>query len=328
MDPAEAVMDEGKLLSEGVRWLPEKAEKIDVKNRKVKAGKREIEYDYLIISTGSRLYFSEMPELEKETYHFYSMVGALRLKDVLNRFAGGRVVIGIGGLPYKCPPAPLEMAFLLHDHFKRLGIRDKVQLTFLYPLPRVFPIQSVAEMAEPILDKIGVEKFLMFNLESIDPKKKELISLEGDTVKYDLAIIVPPHRGAEVVERSELGDEAGWIPTDRYTLNMKGYDDVYVIGDATDLPISKAGSVADFEASIVTSRIKDEIEGYTPRSRYDGKVMCFMVTGMGNGTTLLFDYEHPPRPTLPNFACYWLKLIYNKLYWNLTARALLPGVTV
>jgi len=328
MDPAEAYLDENRLLSEGVKWIREYATKIDVNNKVVKTEKAEYNFDYLIISTGSRLSYTNVPGLSNGIYHFYDLDNALRLKDALTKFSGGNIVIGVGGLPYKCPPAPLEMTFILHDYYKKLGYLDKVHMSYFYPLPRPFPIQSVAELADDILDEIGVEKYLMFNLESIDHEKKVIRSIEGETIKYDLAIIIPPHRGAKVIEESELGDEEGWIPTDKYTLNMKGYDDVYVLGDATDLPISKAGSVADFEAAVVSSRIIDDIRGFSPKCRYDGRVMCFMVTGIGSATTLLFDYENPPKPTIPNFACYWLKLIYNKMYWNITAKAILPGVVV
>ena len=328
MDPEEVVMYRSSLISEGVNWLPERAIRVNVEDRQIETEKRKINYDYLVIATGARLDYETVPGLKDSAYHFYDLENTLRLKKAIHKFNGGRIVIGVAGLPYRCPPAPLEMTFLLNDFFKRLGVRDKVQLTYLYPIMKPFPIDSVAEMVGPLLEKERIETMLMFNVESIDPKEKVVYSLEGEKIKYDLAIIIPPHLGSEVITNSGLGDEDGWIPTDRHTLNMEGRDDVFVIGDATNLPISKAGSVADFEASVVAHRIKDEIEGYTPTRRYNGKVMCFMVTGIGQGTTLMFDYNHPPHPHGTNFACYWLKLMYNRLYWNVTAKALLSGVTI
>lgn len=328
MDPEEVMMPRASLISEGVKWLPERALRIDVEDKYVETERYKIDYDYLIIATGARLDYEMVPGLKEGAYHFYDLENALRLKKAIHSFSGGRIVVGVGGLPYRCPPAPLEMVFLLNDFFKKLGIREKVKLTYLYPIMKPFPIDTVAEMVTPLLEKEGVETVLMFNIESIDPKERVIYSLEGEKIKYDLAIIIPPHLGSKVIMDSGLGDEDGWVPTDRYTLNMKGRDDIFVIGDATNLPISKAGSVADFEASVIAHRIKDEIEGYAPTWRYDGKVMCFMVTGIGQGTILMFDYNHPPRPYGTNFACYWLKLMYNRLYWNVTAKALLSGVTV
>ncbi len=328
MEPWETYRPVSTLIPENVRWIRDKATLIDPDNRVVKTTEAEIKYDYLVISTGSHLDYDAVPGLKEHTHNFYSYDSTMRFKKALNEFKGGDVVIGVAGVPYKCPPAPIEMTLMLADYFKRIGLSDKVNIRYIYPLPRVFPIESVAELLGPIMDERGIETNLMFNLEGLDPKKREIYSLEGETVKYDMAVIIPPHKGAQVIIDSGLGDRSGWIPTDRHTLNMKGYDDVYVIGDATDLPVSKAGSVADFQAEVVTSRILADIEGYIPTARYNGRVMCFVVTGLGEGTTIVFDYENPPKPNPPNFACYWLKLMYNKLYWTLTAKSILPGVIV
>jgi sulfide:quinone oxidoreductase len=326
MDDAEAYRPLSTLIPDGVRWIREKAKYIDPENRVVRYDGDEIEYDYLIISTGAQLDYSCIPNLREYSYNFYSYKDVLRLKEAINRFNGGTIVVGVAGVPYRCPPAPIEMILLLEDYYRKLGIRGEIDLKYIFPLPRVFPIEGVSEIISPIFEERGIETHLMFNLEDIDGEKKKLISLEGEEIKYDLAILIPPHKGADVIIESGLGDRGGWIPTDRYTLNMKGYDNVYIVGDASDLPISKAGSVADFEAEIVTKRITEDMEGYEPRHIYDGKVMCFVVTGIGEATTLVFDYENPPRPHQPNFACYWMKLIYNKLYWSLTARSALTGV--
>ncbi len=328
MDEREAYMEFKDLIAEGVNWVRDRAVKIDIDNRMVElAGGSKISYDYLVIATGSQLDTNQVEGLD-DTYHFYSFDGAKRLKEALAEFDGGKVVVGVSSIPYKCPPAPAEMAFLLNDYFIRRGIRDKVEITYFYPLPRVFPIGDIADILEPLMEKKGINRALFFNLERIDKENKKLISLEGEELEYDLAIVIPPHRGSDVIRNSGLGDEDGWIDVDKYTLNIPGYDDVYVIGDATNLPVSKAGSVADFQSEVVSKRISDEIEGYEPAARYNGKVMCFLVTGFGEATVLVFDYDHPPAAIPPSFIYYWLKLAYNKMYWSITAKALLAGVVL
>ncbi len=328
MEPWETYRPVSTLLPERVKWVRENAIYINPDERIVKTESRDIKYDYLVISTGSHLDYSSIPRLEDSTYNFYSYESTMRLKRALNGFRGGKIVIGVAGMPYKCPPAPIEMTLMLADYFKNIGLGEEVSIKYFYPLPRVFPLEAVSKLLEPIIQEKGIETNLMFNLERINPDKKEIYSLEGERIKYDFAIVIPPHKGAKVIIDSGLGDRNGWIPTDKYTLNMKGYDDVYVIGDATNLPISKAGSVADFQSEVVISRIIADLEGYTPTTRYNGKVMCFLVTGLGSGTTIAFDYDNPPKINPPNFACYWLKLTYNKLYWVLTAKAVLSRVIV
>ena len=324
----EAVRPERSLLAETVKFRQEKANSIDLKNRVVETDSGRLQYDFLVIATGAQPDYSQVPGLEKAGHDFYTLENAYRLREALGRFAGGKLVTAVVGIPFKCPTAPIEFAFLADSYFTRLGMRDKVELSYVYPLPRPFTIQNVAEDVQKEMEKRKINTNLLFNVESIDPEKKEIRSIEGETVKYDLAVLVPPHTGAEVVRKSGLADKGGWIPTDRYSLHVKGYDDAYAIGDATDLPVSKAGSAADFQAAVVATNIWDEINGFAPTLRYDGRVMCFIITAIGEATVLFFDYDHPPSPPPPNFACYWYKLVYNRMYWTITAKGLLPGFGV
>ncbi|MGC8948038.1 MAG: NAD(P)/FAD-dependent oxidoreductase [Thermoprotei archaeon] len=326
MTPKEITRPIKSILAPGINFIKDEVNKIDLNNKLVStASGKQLNYDYLVISTGARLDLESVPGI-KEIDHFYSLEAALKLRDKISKFKNGNIVVAIGGLPYKCPPAPLEMTFMLDSYFRKLGIRDKVNITYAYPLPRVFTIQNVAEIMNGLLESRGVKTSLMFNVESIDPEKKEIKSMEGETLKYDIAIVIPPHKGSEVIEKSGIGDDEGWIPTDKYTLNIKGHDDVYAIGDATNIPTSKAGSVADFEAATVATRIVDDLQGVEPNKVYDGKTICFLVTGIGEGTILIFDYNTMPNPPPPSFACYWTKLAYNKLYWSLTVKSILPGM--
>ena len=285
-------------------------------------------YDYLVVATGARLAPDDLPGLAEhpgEWHDFYSLEGALRLRAALHGFTGGRIVIGIGGIPYRCPPAPLEFAFLLDDWLRHRGLRDKTEIHYTYPLNRVFTIESVAEMVTPYLDERDIRYSVFFNAETVDAERKVLTSLEGEELAYDLLVMVPPHRGARVIETSGLGDAQGWLPTHRDTLEVKGHERIYALGDATDLPISKSGSAAHFEAKALASRLIASVRGEDPdpkHAMYDGEVMCFLETGRGQATQLVFDYEHPPHPPRPSRFYHMEKHLFNRAYWHIVPQGL------
>jgi len=173
------------------------------------------------------------------------------------------------------------------------------------------------------MEKRGITLSTFFNVESVDPAKGTVSSIEGEEAEYDLLVLVPPHRGQSVIDASGLGDEGGWVPTDRNTLQHKTYERIFAIGDATDLPISKSGSTAHFEAPVVAERITAQIQGRDPdpkKANYQGKVMCFFEIGDGKGTMLRFDYDHPPRPPRPNRFWHLGKIVFNKTYWHTVPR--------
>lgn len=285
-------------------------------------------YDYLVLATGARLAPEDLAGLTHEGtrrwHHFYSSEGAMELRHALHHFEGGRIVVTVGGIPYRCPPAPLEFTFLLDEWLTRQGLRGKTEIQYLFPLPRVFPIESVAEVVTPLLEERNVGYTVFFNADSVDTEKQSISSLEGEEVPYDLLVLVPPHRGARVIEESGLGDAQGWIPTDRNTLEAKGYPHVYALGDATDLPVSKSGSAAHFEAKVVAARILAELRGEEPahEATYDGEVMCFLEIGYNKATQLVFNYEHPPRPPRPSLYYHMEKQLFNRAYWHIVPQGL------
>lgn len=316
------VRNERKLLKRKVKLLIGEASRIDHENNRVVMGDgREVPYDYLVIATGSTLSLEDVPGAVGSTYHFYSSEEAQRLRKALEEFHGGRVVIAIGGVPYKCPPAPAEAACQLDYFFHRKGIRDKVDIHYLSPLTRVFPLETVNPLVERVFREKGVKSTIMFNVESVDPREKVIRSLEGEVVPYDLLILIPPHKGAKVVRGSGLGDRGGWIPTDKHTLRVKGHENIWAIGDATDIPISKAGATAHYEAQVVADNIAHEITGKGTERMYDGKVMCFCDAGFKKGISMSFDYEHPPIPPPLSRRHYWGKVLVNSLYWHLVPKA-------
>ena len=291
-------------------------------------GMINVPYDYLVLGTGARLTPQDLPglhEAEDKWHHFYSLDGALRLRAALDSFQGGRIVLAIGGIPYRCPPAPLEFVFLLDEWLQHRGLRQKTEIHYTFPLNRVFPIESVAEVAAPLLEKRGIKTTVFFNTEAVDTERQVISSLEGEELPYDLLVMVPPHQGARVIKDSGLGDAQGWLPTDRATLLVKGQEHVYALGDATDLPVSKSGSAAHFEAKVVASRIEAAVRGEEPDPKhalYTGEVMCFLETGHNHATQLVFDYEHPPRPPRPSLYYHMEKQIFNRAYWHIVPQGL------
>jgi sulfide:quinone oxidoreductase len=277
-------------------------------------------YDTLVVATGARLAPEAVPGYAEGAHHFYSAEAALRLHAALRDFQGGRIVVGVADIPYKCPPAPLEFAFLLDDALRARGLRDSTEIVYLSPIGRVFTIESVAQFVTPLLEERGIRYEVFFNTESIDPQARTITSLEGTTLDYDLLALVPPHRGARIVADCGLGDAQGWIPTDRETLRSKADPNIYVIGDASDLPVSKSGSAAHFEAKVVAHRIAAEVLGRPVDARYDGAVMCFLETGRNQATPLVFDYCHPPQPPQPNQFYHYEKALFNNAYWYLVPR--------
>jgi sulfide:quinone oxidoreductase len=279
-----------------------------------------LDYDYLVVATGARIIPEAIEHFDTAAHHFYSAEAALELRRALDAFRGGRIVVGIAGMPYKCPPAPLEVAFLIEAELRERGLRDASELHFCSPIGRAFTIESVSEMATPVLVEKGIELHTFFNVETIDPERHVVQSLEGEELPDELLIRVPPHTGQPFLIESGLAPgPGGWLPTDRATLQVGGRPNVFALGDATDLPLSKAGSTAHFEAPVVTERIAAAIEGRGVDAKdglYLGKVICFFEIGDGKGTLLRFDYDHPPRPPKPNQLWHLGKIVFNKTYWH------------
>ncbi|HEY6957249.1 MAG TPA: FAD/NAD(P)-binding oxidoreductase [Candidatus Limnocylindria bacterium] len=307
--------DERTLLRRDVELVVEKATKIDPLAQTVALERgAPIPYDYLVLATGSRLDREAVPGYDG-AHDFYSLDGSLRLREELRRFKGGRVLVGVAGIPYKCPPAPVEFVLMLDEYLRRRGIREKSSVTLLSPLNRAFTIESASKLVQPIFDRQGVGLQTFFNVESVDTRTGTVTSIEGEEAEYDLLVLVPPHRGSPVIETSGLGGQGGWIPTNRETLQHNAHERIFAIGDATDLPISKSGSTAHFEAPVVASRIASLVRGTAPKTAYQGRVMCFLETGGGRATSLRFDYAHPPVPPQPSRLWHWAKWAFNRAYW-------------
>ncbi len=323
--PSALRRSEAGLLRHGIKLVVDTATLVEPMAQKVVLGSgRTLHYDELVLATGSRTVMDEVPG-GLAAHEFYTLEGAMRLHRALEAFQGGTIVIGVAGIPYKCPPAPVEFAFLLDDYLRARHIRDKSLVKLLSPLNRAFTIEATSKLVQPILAERGIELTGFFNVESVDPTAKTVTSLEGETVDYDLLVLVPPHRGQKVIQDSGLGDERGWVPVDKNTLRHTGFDRIWAIGDTTSIPISKSGSVAHYEASVAAAEIVAEVRGEpAPAHVYDGKVMCFLETGHGQATTIQFDYDHPPVSPTPARRWHWAKALFNKTYWHTVPQGRLP----
>ncbi len=319
--PDELYRDQASLLEPGIEFHVDPVEEFKLDNNQVKTkGGKTFDYDYMAIATGSRMFPEGIPGMVEGAETFYTEDTALKMFKRLQSFEGGKVVITVG-VPHKCPMAPLEITFMLHDYFKDRGMADKVQLQYTYPIGRVHSLENVAKWAAPEMDKLGIKYETFFNIKEVDAKNKVLRSEEGTEIKYDLLITIPAHKGMEVLEKNGLGQN-GWIPTNRTKLNMEGRDNVFILGDTTNIPISKAGSTAHFQADTLGENLAAMVKIGMPVREYDGKVFCFIEAGKDRASYAMFDYKNPPDPKAPTKAVHWFKMAYNKLYW-ISARGLL-----
>ena len=319
MSPDELYRDQVDLLEPSIRFHVDPVTKFDLAGNHVitKSGKQH-DYDIIVISTGSRPHAEGTPGLAEHSLQFYTEADALNMYKSLREFEGGKVVVAVG-VPHKCPMAPLEITFMLIDFFKERGIWDKVQMHYTYPIGRVHSLEPVANWAVPEFERLGVTHETLFNMKEVTADK--VISEEGTEESYDMLVTRPSHKGMQVIEENELG-AGGFIPTDRARLNIEGHDNAFVIGDTTNLPISKAGSTAHFEAEALAENIAATIKIGTPVRDYDGKVFCFIEAGEGRATYAMFNYQNPPDPKPPTKGMHWFKTAYNKMYWA-SARGLL-----
>jgi sulfide:quinone oxidoreductase len=317
----ELYRDQAGLLEPGIEFHVDPVEEFNLKNNNVrtKSGK-VIEYDLIVISTGSRAVPETIPGLAESSINVYTEQNALDFFKSISQFEGGRVLITVG-VPHKCPMIPPELTFTLYDYFKDRGILDKVSFHYTYPIGRLHSLEPVSDWMKGEFEQRGVTYETLFNMKEVDPKNKVVVSEEGSEAKFDLLVAVPAHKGMEVVEKNELG-AGGWIPVDRNRLNIEGYDNAFAIGDTTNIPISKAGSTAHFEAEALAENIASLVKIGSHVRDYDGKVFCFIEAGKDRATYAMFNYNNPPDPKPPTKAVHWFKMAYNQLYWA-SARGLL-----
>lgn len=302
--PDEVVRDRREFLPEGVEFLLDEAKIIDGKNSRLFfEGGRVMHYDILVVATGSRTAPEETPGMtgslwRKDIFDFYTYEGAVGLAKKLEKWRGGKLVVCLAESTIKCPVAPLEFTFLADAFFVENGLRHCIDITYVTPLSGAFTKPKATELLSGLLQEKSINVVPDFYLQDIDEKKKIIRSYDGKEVPFDLLVTIPINKGDDVIGNSQMGDEDGlnFVPTDKYSLQSRDHENIFVIGDATNVPASKAGSVAHFEGEILTENILSYINGKPLEAKFDGHANCFIETGFGKAALIDFNYETEPLP--------------------------------
>lgn len=337
-----------KFLPKEVEYIKSKIEIIYPETSKVKlVDGVEVGYDILIIATGSKIVPDEIEGLtgegwRKNIFDFYTIDGAIALQEKLKKWEGGKLVVHLAEMPIKCPVAPLEFTFLAEWWFRKRGKRKDVDITFVTPLSGAFTKKKASDALGHLLMEKNINVVHDFAIESIDPVNNMLISYDEKKVGYDLLITIPTNMGDEVIERSGLGNELNFVPTDKYTLQSKENENIFVIGDATDLPSSKAGSVAHFQSEVLAKNIINYINNKPLIPDFDGHANCFIESGNKKAFLIDFNYDIEPvegKFPIPGFGPLKLlketrlnhlgKIAFKWIYWNILLKGIhIPGIPV
>ncbi|MBL0359292.1 MAG: NAD(P)/FAD-dependent oxidoreductase [Chitinophagaceae bacterium] len=335
-EPEDIVKSIKEFIPKGVRLINEKIDRIVAEDNLVMMDNLDrLHYDILIIATGAKIAPEEVEGMkgsawQKSVFDFYTFEGSLALRNKLREWEGGKLVVHITEMPIKCPVAPLEFAFLADSYFKHKHMRDKVEITYVTPLSGAFTKPKATEKLDHLLEEKNIKIESDFAIAEVDNENKTIIDYGGRAIPFDLLVTVPTNKGDAVMERSGLGDELNYVPTNKATLQSQSYKNIFVIGDASNIPASKAGSVAHFEAEILTENIKRFINGEPLKEEFDGHANCFIETGGGKALLIDFNYTHEPvEGTFPfpgigplrllkeSRMNHMGKLAFRWIYWNM-----------
>jgi sulfide:quinone oxidoreductase len=271
---ADCVKPKAKFVPPGVTLVLDEITEIDPVKKQVKTRRDMYAYDWLVVATGARIMPDEVEGMAEgmggDIHTFYSQEGAVALYDKLKYFHQGRVVINIAELPFKCPVAPLEFAFMADWFFTKNGVRENIEIELVTPLSAAFTKPVAAGILGKICEEKNIKVTPNYQIAQVDAGKKVIKSYGDQEVPYDLLVAIPPNFGAQIIIDSGMGDPMGYVDTDHHTLKAKNYDYIYVVGDATNVPTSKAGAVAHYEADTIVDNLVREIDGQPPWPNYDG----------------------------------------------------------
>ena len=332
----DVIKPKADFIPSGVKLLFNKIDRIEPdKNRVLLDGGTVLSYDWLIIATGTRTVPEETPGLKDKLWHkkifdFYTIDGAVALFEFFRNWEGGRLVLAISEMPVKCPVAPLEFVFLADSHFTEIGIRDKVDISFVTPLPGAFTKPRTSKLLGDLSIEKNIRVVPEFYIERVDNDEQKIISYDQQEVPFDVLVIVPVNMGSDVIERSKMGDDLGFVPTDKYTLRSSQYENIFVLGDASNIPTSKAGSVVHFASDVLYENFLSAIEGRPLKAKFDGHANCYIETGFGKGSIIDFNYDTEPLPgtfPLPGIGPFGLlqntkmnhygKVLFRWIYWHI-----------
>ncbi len=334
--PDEVVKPTSEFIPSGVEYVNGEIDLVEgEQNRVILTDGRVLDYEFLVIATGATPRPEETPGLDGPEYgdtihDFYTFDGANALADTLETWDGGRLVVNIVEMPIKCPVAPLEFIFLADAYFRERGMRDRVELVFVTPLPGAFTKPVASRHLGSMFDERKIALEADFFIERVDGESQMLVSYDEREVPYDLLVTVPLNMGADFVTKSGLGDELNFVKVDKGTFLANDFDNIFALGDAANLPTSKAGSVAHFAVEVFTENFLRHIKGLPMTEMFDGHANCFIETGSGKGMLIDFNYDTEPLPgkyPLPGIGPFsllketelnhWGKLMFKWVYWNM-----------
>lgn len=342
--PEETIKPKRRFVPSGVEFLISDIEQIEPHANRVVLAKdrRVIFYDYLVLATGVEIRPDQVEGMldggwRKNIFDFYTLEGASRLAEFLRTWQGGRLVVNVAEMPIKCPVAPLEFVFLADWFFTKRGIRDKVEIVYSTPLSGAFTKPIASAQLGSMLENKGIHVEAEFNIGEVDSSGNTIRSWDGREISYDLLVTTPTNMGAEVIERSGMGDEMNFVPTNKHTLQSNQWENIWVLGDAANLPTSKAGAVVHYQMDTAIKNILAHMKGQKLTAHFDGHANCFVESGFNKGLLIDFNYDIEPLPgvfPLPvigpfrllgeSVINHWGKLAFGWMYWNL----MLKGIDV
>lgn len=324
-------------IPQGVEFVHDEVVGVDAAARRVRTRLGSYDYDWLVVATGARLKPDEVEGLAEawstDVHNFYTLGGSERLRKALKYFTCGKIVLNIAELPFKCPIAPLEFLFMADWFFTVSGVRENVELELVTPLGGVFTKPIAAEALAHVAQKKGINVVPNFHVSKVNTGERTIESPDGRTVGYDLLVSIPPHFGDACLEGGDLTDPMGYMMVNKNTLKSEKAERIYVLGDATNVPTSKAGSVAHYQAYTLVANLLREIDGHEALPTFDGHATCFLESGFDKAILLDFNYEVEPLPgkfpfpgvgpfslLKESLANHWGKMMFRWVYWDLMMR--------
>lgn len=332
--PEDVVRSRSEFIPKGVNFIVDEIVAIDTDNQRVETTAGSYEYDKIIVCTGVSLAPEEIPgladEWQKTAFDFYTLEGAVNLSRAMRDFKSGKLVLNIAEFPFKCPVAPLEFVYLADAYFTERGLRDQIEIRLVTPLPGAFTKPKASAFFSQLIEQKNIKITANYDLAEVDCKNKKIVSAGGEEIDFDLLVSIPPNVGSSYLVKSGVAmDEIGYVKTNNHTLKADNFDNMYVLGDTTTLPTSKAGSVAHFSAEVMVENFMREINGEPLREDFDGHANCFIETGFDKAALIDFNYDYEPLPgkfPLPGIgpfsllgeskANHWGKMMFKWVYWN------------
>lgn len=322
--PGQITKELSRLIRPGVELERAEVREIDAAGGKVITDSGALEYDALVVALGAALAPEAMQGYTEAAHNFFDLDGAAGLARALQGFKGGRILVAVSSLPYKCPAAPYEAAFLLEDTLRRRGLRERTRIELFTPEPQPMPVAGpvLGQAVTDLMAQRGIDFHPNRPMASVDPERRELVFQDGAREEFDLLAGVPPHRAPQAVKGSALANEAGWVPVDKTTMRTR-FENVYALGDVTTItlangkPLPKAGVFAHSEALAVARSLAAQLEGGR-REEFEGSGFCWVELGRGTAGFAAGDFYAEPNPAVdlktPGRLMHWGKVLFEN-YW-------------